>query len=237
MLRAFWRVLHADGEASFITSNLGFAPFALGSVEGVVIPISRAVVVHLQPRPRLQRLVIRTDRWLVDVEALSVTSRLANAINAEIARYAPNEIYGPDRCDVAAHGAVLRAEAAQLPRLIWDHAAVLRRNELELLRFLQMIASPAEGPVLTEEEAWKAIDYPAALFFRTRADNGLTDEEEAAIAQAQEAEAALEGQRLARLMGGSEAEGVVRTIDPFRGSHVSLRRLQRPARRRPPGRG
>jgi hypothetical protein len=204
VMRARWWILRSSSDRPFITSNLGYARLARGTVDGVVIPISASCAVHLQPRPRHVRIYMpHVNRWLVDVDPVEVDAGVVRRVNRRVAQFAPNEIYGASRDGVEAYRREMNAKRAKAQELVWDDPRVLRRNQLELFRTLTAIATSPGQPQLSFEEALDAIRYPAPVMFQANpeAGTGLSDAEEAEVAREEEAEREQERRRLEALVG------------------------------------
>lgn len=204
VMRARWCVLRACGEAKFITSNLGYARFARGSIAGVAVPVSGTCAVHLEPRPRHVRVYIPIeDRWFVDVDPVEVDDGVVRRLNRRMAQFAPHEIYGASRDDVASYRRHISARRARTEELVWDDSRVLRRNQLELFRTLTGLATPPGQPQLPFGDALRLIHYPAPIIFQANpeAGTGLTDAEEADVARDEEIALENERRRLGELIG------------------------------------
>jgi hypothetical protein len=215
VMRARWRLLRCgEGQERFVMSNLGYAPLRLSQSDGCVIPIGGMSAIHLEPRPRTPRIFFgdTAHGWLIDVEPVSVRPAVVRRVNRAIARHAPSQVYGESTEAVLS---VRREMAPRTPRvaeLIWDDSRALRRNQLELLRFLQVVVSPPDRPQLSFDQALEVMRYPAPVPLQANpeAGTGLSPEEEATIAAAEQHELAREHHRLRDLFSlSADLEEVV----------------------------
>jgi hypothetical protein len=200
VMRARWRLLRGPDEAPLITSNLALAPFSIGSDDGWIVPLGRSMALHLSPRPRTPRvwLTAPSGQTFVDVEVHTMTAAQCDVVNRAMAAHAPEEIYGGDDALLRRYVPEMGADEAATTSMYWDQLLVLRRNQRELIGFLEAIASPYRGPRTPRAEALAQMDYPLPLFVSINPESHMSDEESEQLSRIEDAEAQNEHARLSK---------------------------------------
>lgn len=210
VMRASWRVLRCPEDSPLITSNFALAPFQIGARSGWVVPLGRNWALHLKPRPRTPRvcLTAQSGQTFVEIETEAVSAAQAEAINRAMARHAPAEIYGDPEGLVLKYAPEMSQVEPEPTAVHWDDLLVLRRNQHELLRFLEAIASPCDGPRVSRKDAIAQMDYPIPVFVSINPESHMSAKRSKRLAGVEDAEARKEHARLSRWVNAGPLQKV-----------------------------
>jgi len=210
VMRARWRLLRCPSDGPLITSNLALAPFYIGKDAGWIVPLGRSMALHLSPRPLTPRvwLTAPSGQTFVDIEVHSMTATQCEIANRAIAAHAPDEIYG-DPDDLLRHFKPEMSSTEAEPTAVhWDELLVLRRNQHDLLGFLEAIASPYRGPRMPRADATAQMKYPIPVFVSVNPESHMSDEQSAELSRIEDAEAQKEHARLSQWLDVKSLEKV-----------------------------
>jgi hypothetical protein len=99
-------------------------------------------------------------------------------------------------------------------RVHWDDLLVLRRNQHELLDFLEAIASPYAGPPVSRDEALAQMNYPIPVFISINPKSQMSEKRSRALSKIEDAEAQKEYARLSRWLDVKPLQKVTPRDEP-----------------------